>query len=77
MITLNQLNISDRITYNCAAGKLTATVSHVRIGKNGNGKMVPFLNLNVDEQNGKKAHKVELLSGIEMYRIERIVPATK
>lgn len=69
-----QLNGGDRISYQSNCGVLTATVSHVRIGKNAFGKMVPWLNLNVDATNGRKAHKLELLGGksLAMYKIQKL-----
>lgn len=70
---ISQLNCNDHITYKCADGELAATVSHVRIGRNGNNKMVPFLNLRVDAHGNKLAHDIELLSGIEMYRIKKVL----
>jgi hypothetical protein len=70
----SQLNNGDRISYESNCGTLTATVSHIRIGKNGLGKMVPFLSLNVDAMNGRKAHRLELLGGnsLPMYRIRKL-----
>jgi hypothetical protein len=70
----NQLNNGDRISYESKCGVMTATVSHIRIGKNGLGKMVPFLNLNVDAKNDRKAHRLELLGGnsLTMYNIQKL-----
>jgi hypothetical protein len=70
----SQLNNGDRISYESNCGALTATVSHIRIGKNSLDKMVPFLNLNVDAKNERKAHSLELLGGksLAMYKIQKL-----
>lgn len=72
---VNQLNCNDKIEYECGDGKVTATVSHIRIGKNAMDKMIPWLSLKsiFRKEDGKQFGDVELPgNGLAMFKIVKV-----